>query len=58
MAPIATPTISSSTQNPIVDVKKGTGDYKEAGSGLKDYNPQLEEEGEGKAHVVVLCSII
>ena len=57
MAPIATPSDSSTSQPHVVDIKKGTGDYKEQASGLKEYNPKLEEEGEGKAHVDALCSI-
>jgi hypothetical protein len=51
MAPIATLTPE---QPPTAYVKKGTGDYKEQAGGLKEYNPQLEEEGEGKANVDVL----
>ena len=52
MAPIATPAEPEAANS---YTKKGTGDYKEAGGGLKDYNSKLEEEGEGKAHVDVLC---
>ena len=50
MAPIATP----SGPQPVTTYAKGTADYKEAGGGLRDYNPALEEEGEEKAHVDVL----
>ncbi len=48
MAPIATP---DEPQPAVPLAKKGTADYKEAGGGWKDYNAELEEEGEGKAHV-------
>ena len=54
MAPIATPTAPSPSQTPAVDLRRGTGDYKEQASGLKEYKPELEEVGEGKAHVNVL----
>ena len=53
MAPIAT---TSEPQPDTTYAKKGTADYKEAGGGLRDYNSKLEEEGEEKAHVDVLCS--
>ena len=52
MAPIAT----SSYQIPVVTAKKGTGDYKEQSTGQEAYDRNLEEEGEGKAHVIVVLS--
>ena len=48
MAPIA---IATEAQPATAYAKKGTADYKEAGGGLNDYNPKLEEEGEERAHV-------
>ena len=51
MATITTSSSSSTANAAIANIKAVTVDYKEQAGGLKEYNSQLEEAGEGKAHV-------